>query len=136
MGQNVIRDGYEMTAFVEAVPRLYEAVTFKFRPMLAEHVERLDDKLVLVTRAQQVVLLCGMLAERVTEWDVTDTNGAPAVVGLESMRRLPHPLIFRMAGIVRLLKPSDAVPKDAQEVDETTRLLEGYGALEESLRGN
>ena len=136
MGKNVIRDGYEMSAFVEAVPRLYESVTFKFRPMLAAHVEKLDDQLVQVSRAQQVVLLCGMLADRVTQWDTTDSNDAPAPVDLESMRRLPHPLIFRMAGIVRLLKPSDAVPKNDEETKELTKLLEGYGALEETLRGN
>jgi hypothetical protein len=136
MGRNVISDGYTMEGYVEGVERHYEAVEFKFRPVFAEDSERMNEKIAKATGPQIVILLCEILAKQITEWSEVRADGTPQPITVDSMRRLPHPLIFRLSRIVRLFEPSDSRPKTDEEAAETSRLLEQYGSLEAETRGN
>ena len=136
MGKNIIHDGYTIDAYVREAPRLYQAMRFKFRPMLAESVSELGRRTEKAEGAQFMAIVAKVVSEQIVEWDETDAKGNPVPVSLETTRRLPYPLLFRLYGIVRMMEPHDEVPQTEEAVDELMAAIANGGSIEEHLRGN
>lgn len=132
---NLIRDGYTMSGYIAAQPGLNDAIEFEFRPVLSKDVYALDGKLQKATLEQRHDLLSAMLAKQLVSWSETQDNGEPWPITAQTVACLPFGLFLRMADIVRLIGPSDAVPASDDERQELEQLLEDTSP-EATLRGN
>lgn len=128
---NLIPDGYTEAGYIAPVPRLHSGIRFKFRPMLHEVKTALLVGMERKTPAQRSRIVSEAVAKHVTEWDVTDANGAAAPITLASVQHLRPALVDDLYNIVSGWKASDPDP-DATDADaereadaELTSLLEG-----------
>lgn len=134
----LIDDGYSRDGYIAAATpepngeRIHEAVRFKYRVAtrrdLIRHEAEVKASLVPDTvdaKFKAEDLACKFVADRVPEWDVTTTKGAPAPITPDSLLKI-HPLVFgAMYSIVRGWRTSDPKPEEPQKPEPTDAEMVG-----------
>lgn len=128
-----INDGQTRSGYVQAVPRLYPAVRFKFRPVLARdravivgRVSRGDD-----TEAEKVA--AWLLATNIVEWDLRMGDGQTVPLETRHTKRLQPMLLQKLYLIVLGAVASD---EDPEEVEESFDELNAFERdMEAALKG-
>lgn len=126
MARNVIRDGYTRDGYIEASDGLYEAMTFKYRPMLPQEESAVSVAAGKNPGKEAVLLRAAAIQKALVEWDEVDESGAKVPITVENVRRLPPSLFWRLYGVISGNAPSDPLPKATKEEDDeyTTALLQ------------
>lgn len=115
-----IPDGYTEKGYIEGVPRLYEALRFKFRPMRIEDGSEFLDLLSKMSAKPREgeVFTAKMLAKRVLEWDLKD-KGQTLPLDVKTLLGVQRRLFYRLMAIVLGTDASDMDPAwSEQEQDE------------------
>jgi hypothetical protein len=141
----IINDGYNETAVIHEVPRLYPAVKFAFRPMLISQRQDYFKGAEKLTGLPLRRFVAGYLVAHLVSWDVQDAKGQPVPITVDNVLRLKEKLFTRLFGIVNTDEASDETPdetpaeKDQDALDaikaaETGRTLQDV--REKRERGN
>lgn len=85
---SVIMDGYTFDGTVPAIPRLYDAINFRYRPALPVDVYAYRRSSGKGTPAQELQNDAEFVAEHLIEWDVTDRNGAAVKPTADVLKRI------------------------------------------------
>ena len=96
-------DGYTLAAYIAEVPRLHNAVRFRFRP-----VDLIERSILLAFKDRNyekaiTEKFCELLSQRITEWSLTERTGEtslPMAVTAAKIRRLRPTLWTRLVNIV------------------------------------
>ena len=96
-------DGYTLAAYIAEVPRLHNAVRFRFRP-----VDLIERSILLAFKDRNyekaiTEKFCELLSQRITEWSLTERNGEallPMAISAAKIRRLRPTLWTRLVNIV------------------------------------
>lgn len=127
MANNVIRDGFTRSGYIATDPGIYQAMKFRYRPMLSEQSEVfISEDFRRRPPKQKVQMAAAAIVGQLVEWDETDENG-PLPITVENVRRLPHLLFQAVLNVVAGFRASDplpgASPAEQGEEDEYTRHL-------------
>lgn len=109
--QAFIREGEVEAGYIAAVPRLCDAVRFRYRPM--RHAERsiIQDEVEKAKGGQASRVKAKALAEFITEWDVKDQSGEVVEISAANVARLRPPLFDALFAICEGRIPSDPDPE-------------------------
>ena len=95
-----IHDGYTRDGYIAEVPRLYPALRFKYRPLVAQEraivydqIEKADVKTAELHGAQSIFA-------RVASWDLKDSKGTTVKLSVESILRVQPQLEARVLSMV------------------------------------
>jgi hypothetical protein len=105
-----IPDGYEEQGYIAERPRMFPALRFVYRPMIAE------DRDVIITQsgrkppAEYHKVLRAAMVSRMKEWNATDDKGQPLPISSTTLRNLRPRLFDRLYSIVSGDEPSDIDP--------------------------
>jgi hypothetical protein len=119
---NFIADGYTQPGYVQPVERLYKALRFRFRPVLADERSRLTDGASTATAASYLRQVAALLAEKLVDWDITDPRGNDVEISPANVLRLQPELLQKLQQIVLGVVPSDLDPRWPDE--QVNRLAE------------
>lgn len=112
MSQNLIFDDqYTRDGYIAAIDRLHEELAFRFRPMLPEQVEDLEQSLEKAAAVKAAHLVAAALARQLMEWSEVDRAGAPAAIEFGTLRRLPYALLVKLRRVVTGQGASDLRPQ-------------------------
>ena len=127
---NIINDGYTEAGYIRGEEGLHGPLSFRYRPMLAEQRDAVDEELIRKKAREGNQLLAAALHKHLVDWDLTDAGGQAAPISLENIRRLRPALFDKLYHIVSGRKSSDADPQATarDESDYVSRLLETAGA--------
>ncbi len=111
MSRNIIRDGYTRRGFIEAEDRLYDYLSFEYRPMLAEVVEMVEE----ASQRQETVkegvrVVAAATAEHLVSWSEVEKDGEKVPHSVEEVRRLPFSMLNKLYRIVAGITPTDPIP--------------------------
>jgi len=110
--QNFIRDGFTQDGYIAAVERRHGFMRFKFRPMLPEEVEEFDvfrNENILKPR-QVVERMAKEVASRLTAWS-EEADGKPVEISPLNLRRVRHPMLVKLYGVLAGERASDEDPE-------------------------
>lgn len=93
-------DGYTLTRYVGNAPLMYDAARFTFRPLSSVPRAKLVSSKDRFENDQLVMGLCGILAERITEWNLVDHKGQPLPITAESCLLIHPALQQRLINII------------------------------------
>lgn len=129
---NIINDGYTEAGYIRAEEGLHGALSFRYRPMLAEQRDAVDEELIRKKAREGSQLLAAALHKHLVDWDLANAAGTTAPISLENIRRLRPALFDKLYHIVSGRKASDADPSATarDEADYVSRLLESAGSGE------
>lgn len=96
MSASLILDGYTLNGTIPARGP-WPAVTFRYRPALAEEVYEFLRQREQAPGKSQMKPVAELLQKHLAGWDVCDSNGAVAPYTAENIRRLPQPIL---AGLI------------------------------------
>lgn len=134
----VIRDGYTQDGYIEAEERLHGALSFRYRPMLPEEVEVVDEAVRKAGPREGVQLLARAVHKQLESWK-SDDDPMPDPPSYEFVRRLRYPVLTRLAGIITGRQASDAskdrTPPTADEYLQSLEATPG-AVLAEQSEGN
>lgn len=108
-----IEDGYTQQAFVAALPNVHPALRFKFRPMLAEDRDTINDALGRMDVAASHKAVVGAMATRIVSWSATKADGTALPVDATSIRALRPRLFDRLYSIISGREGGDSDPEQA-----------------------
>lgn len=110
--RNVIRDGMELPGYIAATPGVHGECRFKYRPMLAEHVEEVEyQRDVLHDKPKESTkLIAENVTKQVVAWGEVDQDGNAIAVTLDAIMHLRHQVLGRMYRIIAGLTASDKDP--------------------------
>ena len=131
-----IPDGYSQDAFIEALPNVYEAVRIVFRPVMPEAVRALMHGYFEKPANVQGQIVDETLLRQIVKWDLTDHDGNPVTLSVESYRRIKKPLKDRLFNIVTCYEGGDSDGTTSTSSDKTEidfdDLLSGTSSGEKS----
>jgi len=125
-----IPDGYERDGYIAEEPRLYPAVKFRYRPMLAQDRSQIQHAFAQAAEhpRKQDELMAKAIESRVVQWDLIKQDGEPVPVKAREMVRLQPNMLYKLYAIVAGNIPSDEAPSpDLCNSDD--------GELDAALRG-
>ena len=129
-----IHDGYTRSAYVAPRTRLYPAVRFLYRPMLAQG-RSIVARAIMDTKdaAKTEEIAAKAVAKQVVSWNLVDHLGADVPIDVAHLLRL-QPLLLNRLYMIAVLgdeggdeDPGDAAPEPTAE-SELERILEGSPA--------
>lgn len=85
-------DGYSLTRYIQAEPRMYEAARFTFRPVTPLRRARLVMRKEGLPVDALLIALCDAVAQRIISWNCKDQRGNVLGVTSESVQIL-HPVL-------------------------------------------
>jgi hypothetical protein len=118
---NFIADGYTQPGYIRPVERLYDAMRFRFRPVLAEERNRLID-VAGSSIAGYTRQMAALMAEKMVDWDITDHLGNEVELSAANLLRLQPELSLKLQQIVLGAIASDVDPRWSDE--QVNRLAE------------
>lgn len=106
-------DGYTESAYVAAMPGVFNAQTIRYRPLT--HTERyvIGNALGTKSPAEASKLLIATLAKHLKEWDVCVADGGTLPINAESVAKLKPELAERFYAIVTGRFGGDQNPNEA-----------------------
>lgn len=107
-----IADGYTRKGYIEESPRLYPAVRFSYRPMIASERAAVNDRVANAKAAESEAYAAKAIASHVCDWDLCDCEGKSLPVKAEVAMRLQPALSNRL---YRIVIGSDAPDQDPSE---------------------
>jgi hypothetical protein len=113
MPSNFIADGYTQPGYIQPVERLYDAMRFRFRPVLTEERSRLTEA--ATTSAGFLRQMAALVAEKLVEWDIRDPLGNDVEISPAHVLRLQPELLVKLQQIVLGAVASDLDPDWADE---------------------
>ena len=112
---NFIEDGYTEDGYLAAEKGLHGDLSFKFRPLLPEQRDAIDEVTLKQGASKGVKAICGALADRVQSWDVKDSKGGDVPIKPESFGKLRPRLFDKLWAVVAGRYPSDVKPDATKE---------------------
>ena len=104
-------DGYTEPAYVKEVPGLLDgSMAFSYRPFLVEDRARILSEMEKMRSEAAELRAAQEIADRLTEWDLTDATGKPVPISLDIVRRLKPLLFARVWGILLGTEATDFDP--------------------------
>jgi hypothetical protein len=128
---NYIPDGYTKDGYIAERLGVFDAVVFKFRPMLHLSLAEYNDK-ARISNVEGAKEMYRKLEKHVVSWDAKEAGG---VIELKAAKiaRLPPALIERLFNIVAGYQGNDEDPaKKVPTGDEFDSLLEDAGASDDA----
>jgi hypothetical protein len=126
-----IPDGFTASIYLAEIPRVYEAVRARYRPLLAEdRAEFLAQEERLAPR-QRERAGAKMLEAQLVDWDLHDDQGQPLPVKVDVILRLQPLLRRRLSLIVLGLDSGD----EDDQADATTRQQRDQDLAEAQRQG-
>lgn len=110
MSKNVIDDKYTRDGYIAPVERLHDELVFRYRPMLPEFVEDLEQSIEKKSPKDATLLVAKAVARQLIEWSELDASGKPLPFEFENVRRLPYLMLVRLRRIVTGQIASDLRP--------------------------
>ncbi len=135
---NLLSEGFVKVGNIAPVTLLHEGLLFEYRPMLGEEVLAVDDAQDRLREQgepeKSLHLVCAAIAKHIAKWSETGP------VSVDTVRRLPLPLIRRVHRIIAQTEPSDpqeGAPIGTHDsvsrlVDDLTREAKGVESDEEA----
>jgi hypothetical protein len=115
-----ITDGYTEEAYIAAVPGLFDALEFKYRPYTYEERERLAATIAKTKDDVRTLAYLRAAVARIVEWSHQDAARQPLAVALANLRTMRPAKANRVVDIVMGYGASDINPKwDDATVDNT-----------------
>lgn len=111
-------DGYTRSAYIAPVLNLHGEVRFKFRPMIHETREKLNESLQnakTILDAQKLII--GMISGRVTEWSISGKDKSLLPRDPATVRLLLPRLIERFYAIISGREGGDTDPQVSMDAD-------------------
>ena len=109
-----IHDGYTREAYIQPHPRLYPALRFTYRPVLAQdraviyrHIERTNDP------RKEETIAAEFMRRQLLDWDVTNAGGEAVALEVTNILRLQPRLLTRLFRIVMGDESPDEEPEPA-----------------------
>lgn len=112
----IIEDGYTMAGYIAAMPGVYPAVSFSFRPALLRERQRFLDAAER-PGADANLAAAELLAAKLQQWDVRDSQGQAVKIAADSLQRLKPRLFDRLFNVVIGAQASDPFP-DGKRLDQ------------------
>lgn len=109
-------DGYTRSGYIAPVLNLHGEVRFKFRPMIHETREKLNESLQnskTVLDAQKLIV--GMISGRITEWSICGKDKSGLTIDANTVRRLLPRLIERFYAIISGREGGDTDPLNTMD---------------------
>lgn len=121
-----IPDGYTESAYIRAVPRLYNELRFEFRPLLVDQRNIIADAAQKAPPDKADRILAAAVAKRLVSWSLVDSQGNGVPIGEANVLRLKPALFSRVYFIVAGTDASDDDPTwtDAKKSAESSAILE------------
>jgi hypothetical protein len=133
-----IADGYTRKGYIAAVPRLYPALRFTFRPALTAERARINRQIV-DSKTDDIgeAIAARETARRVVNWDLTDCDDKPVPCDAEHLLRVQPSLNGRLYRVVMGFEaPDEDESERPEKLDpELEALVKGMGT-EELLEKN
>lgn len=114
MAGHYIEDGQENRGYVEAIPRLYDAVRFTFRPMLPTERAVVMAQAEAGSEVDAVTNAAAVIAGRVIKWDAKRGSGDLVPLDPEHTIRLQPSLQLRIYQMILGNVPSDLDPAEGK----------------------
>jgi len=124
--RNIIDDGFTLPGRIDPVAGLHEGLTFRFRPMLAEEFEEIEEAKEGMKARPGIHLVAKAIAKHVCEWSEVDENGKPRPINFENVRRL-HSMLPRLYRIVAGRDASDLPDEESSTAEERSEYLDSLG---------
>ena len=124
-----ITDGYTEAGYVAAVPGLYGALEFEYRPYPYEEREKIRAAIGQAKADAKALLYLKAAVQRICTWGHCDADGKPLAVTLANIRTMRAAKLDRVVDIVLGFGASDINPAwdDDKKGDEAELLLESLG---------
>lgn len=107
-----IDDGYTLPGYIAAEPRLYPALRFQYRPMLAKERARVTEKILKhKDSAKAEEIAAETVVAHVSEWTLTNSKGEAVKIAPENVLRMQPRLFDRLYSIVMGREAPDADPE-------------------------
>lgn len=127
-----IHDGYTVAGYIQEAPRLYPAVRFTYRPVLAQNravvfreIQRANDP-----RKEETIAAEAVKAQ-VQEWDIIDHEGRAVGIAASNILRLQPQLFSRMFRMVM----GDAAPDEDPLIADDERNEDSERSLAAAFAG-
>jgi hypothetical protein len=118
-----IPDGYSGKGFIAAVPRLYEAVRFRYRPVPLDEGSDFLESGYSCTAGQANKKTAELLAKHLISWDLKLANGQELPITADTLMHLNRVVFGKMAAIVLGQVASDEDPEDSASEAKARREL-------------
>jgi len=104
-----ISDGYTQQGYIAQVTGLHGALSFEFRPILAEErAVYYSPKTQALPADQQEKAACKLLAAKLASWTLVDAAGACVPINAENVSRVRPALQGKLWRIVAGLDPTES----------------------------
>ena len=113
-------DGQSEYGYLKAVPNLYPAIRFRFRPIVQEQVDAHFDDLKDKPPAVQISLTNKFIANRLESWDLKGRKGEAVPISDTIVGKLQPVLRGRLFSVVIGSQPWDDDPEAPIEEREAT----------------
>lgn len=112
---NTLRSKLDRRGFVAPVSGLHQGLEFKYRLMTPGEVEDHLDKSGRLKGDAYALATAAKIAERLADWSECGEDEKVAPINAETVRELPHPLLFATMGIIQGTRASDLPPGVADQ---------------------
>lgn len=121
-------DGYTLTRYIAAEPRMYGALRFTYRPVSSIKRAKFRDKKRLgETEAQSLERHAIATASRLVEWNALGLDGKPLPPTTEGVLALHPVLLTRLMSIVVLSTEGGDLDPDAESPQEPHSEQDPFG---------
>lgn len=111
-----IHDGYTMSGFIAAVPRLYPALRFSYRPVLSQNRAVIFRQIASANDPRREESLAAQaIKSQLVGWDLKDQKDEPVAIEVSNILRMQPRLMNRLFRIVMGDEPGDEDPALADE---------------------
>ena len=110
---------YSESGYITGVPRLHEALRFKFRPLTPAERSKIVGDLDRLPMDKRDLKIAAEMKKHLTEWDLKDAKDSPVSISVAVLLQLKPGLFYRLWAI---LLGTEA--PDADEGEKTETLLE------------
>jgi hypothetical protein len=127
-----IHDGYTMSGYITAAPRLYPALRFTFRPVLSQNRAVIFRQIAGAGDPRREESLAAQaIKAQLVDWDLKNHQGQPVAIEVSSILRVQPRLMNRL---FRIVMGDEAGDEDPTLSDER-RSASSEGELAAALAG-
>lgn len=122
MSRNYIADGQTRDGYINAVERLHDECSFRYRPMLPAITETVENSIVKESPPIVIAIIAEVCARHLVEWSEVDDKGKPIPCrDKASLERITHPVLLKLYRIIAGMRASDPRPLSAPEPAENAQ---------------
>ena len=135
---SLIKDGYDESAYLEAVPQLHGPLRFKYRPIPTEDASEFFEQSQKLKAREADRKTAKLIKDRLIEWDLKE-KGEHVPITQANVLRLRRRLFQRLGSVILGIEACDLDPTwPEEEQDEFVALKSGaepgqtFGAAREA----